>query len=353
MERAGRLRVRGVCSFTRLSAAAFLDSLSLESSLNAIDRQNCIAGWIKVGDDHCVLGDRNIQTGATERATEARLNALTAFEIARRLLDPDDPRSAEVTAKVECSIQRLNSSLAEKIEQVILEGYDDAELSAYYLPGGAPKSPAPAIICLSMEEETAVTLLGRVLPVLIGRSMSALVICHDDIAKNSPGESQAIFSHCLDYLSARADVDASRIGVYGEGGSAVLATGFAVSDPRVAAAVCDGGLWNWVRTTTTVRWMSGGVDVADEALISARRSQLLRQLSCPVLVVAGGRGIVSVSEATSLQADCAAANIDLVVALPRMSRTPGGEIENFVTSDDCIFDWLEHRLVGRSLPYLT
>ncbi|MGY4353065.1 dienelactone hydrolase [Bradyrhizobium sp. GM7.3] len=154
----------------------------------------------------------------------------------------------------------------------------------------------------------------------------------------------------MDYLSVQHEVDDTRIGVYGEGLSAVLATEFAVSDRRVAAAVCDGGLWNWARTLASVNWLATNQDLMEEGAASARRLRLVRQLRCPVLVVAGGRGIVSVSEATTLQADCAAARIDLELLVSRMARAPTGDIENFVSSDDFIFGWMQDKLAHSSAP---
>lgn len=351
MEYAASRCVRDDLSSGRRGVAAFLDNLSVEDNHGAVGRQNWIAKWTKIGDEHCFLGDLNFKKGAFDEATEAWLCALTAFEIARRLVDEDDPRSGDISAKVDRGIQRFELSLAQKIERARIAYCDHAEFVAYCLPAGSPHLPAPAVICISMEQETGATLLARLLPVVIGRCMSVLVISHDDVSNHSRGQSEALLSSCLDYLSARPDVDSTRIGVYGEGFSAALATEFAVSDRRVAAAVCDGGLWNWARILTSVGWMTSAADVAiDDGEISARRSQLIRRLRCPVLVVAGGRGIVSVSEAVKLQADCMAARIDLELAMPRLIRSSGGEMENFVTSDDCIFGWLEHKLTRSSAP---
>lgn len=343
MEYAASRNERGDLSSARRGAAAFLDNF-FEDIGEAIVRQNWSARWTKIGDEHCLLGDLNITKGAFNAATEAWLCALTAFEIARRLVDEDDPRYRDVLAKVDGNIQRFELSLVQKVERVKIACCDHAELLAHYLPADSPDLPAPAVICISMEQETAATLLARVLPALVGRGMSALVISHDDVSNHPRGQSEALLSSCLDYLSVRADVDATRIGVYGEGFSAALATEFAASDRRVAAAVCDGGLWNWARILASVGWMTRAADVAIDDVMSARRSQLIRRLRCPVLVVAGGRGIVSLSEAIKLQADCISAGIDLELAMPRMIRSPQGQIENFVTSDDCIFEWLEHRL---------
>ncbi|MGY4319366.1 alpha/beta hydrolase family protein [Bradyrhizobium sp. JR3.5] len=334
--------VRSDLASTRRAAAAFLDDL--EDNDGVASRRNWVARWTNIGDAHCRVGDLNIDNGAFDEATDAWLCALTAFEVAKRLMDEDDPHSGDVSAKVEIAIQRFGS-LAPKVDRVRIACSDQCEFLAYYLPAGGRDLCAPAVICISREEDTGAALLGRLLPTVIGRSISVLIVSYDDVKNRWLGQSEILLSCCLDYLSARPDVDAARIGVFGEGLSAVLATDFALSDRRVAAAVCDGGLWNWVRTLASVDWMTKTAKALDDDVVPAHRSRLVRQLRCPVLVLAGGRGTVSLSEATKLQADCTAARIDLELAMPRKGRPSLGEIENFVTTDDCIFGWLEHKLM--------
>ncbi|MCK1727130.1 hypothetical protein [Bradyrhizobium sp. 142] len=147
-------------------------------------------------------------------------------------------------------------------------------------------------------------------------------------------------SSCLDYLCAQQEVDASRIGIYGEGLSAALATDSALADRRIAAAVCDGGLWTWARTQASISWMTETSHLPDGHLASAHRSRLARRLKCPILVVAGGRSIVSIPEAIKLESDCRAARIDLKLLMPRLASISDGEFENFAACDEVIFAWL-------------
>lgn len=336
--------VRHDLASTRRGAAVFLDGL--EDIYRAIGGRSWVARWINIGDAHCLLGDMHVEKGVFNEATEAWLCALTAFEVARRLVDEDDPQSRNLSVKVEAAIQRF---VERKLERVQLACDEGSEFLAYYLPAGGPNLCAPAVICISREEETAETLLGRLLPVVIGRGMSILVVSHEDVSNHWRSQSEILLSCCLDHLSARPNIDATRIGVYGEGLSAALATDFALSDRRIAAAVCDGGIWKWARTVASVSWITKTADEVVEDGMSAHRLRSMRQLRCPILLVAGGRGLVGVSEAIKLQADCTAARIDLELALPRMTRTPVGQVENFVTSDDSIFSWLEHKLAGTQL----
>lgn len=331
-------------AFTQQRAAIFLNDLSDMVIQGATGRQSWVAEWTKIGDAYYHSAELSIKKGASDEAADNWLCGLTALEVARRLVDEDDPLRRDISARVEAGIRRVGLSSGQAIEQVRISCCDDADLVAYYLAAGAPDSRAPTVICISREEETGVTLLARLLPALIGRRMSVLVVSHDDLCNHVFGQPEMLLSCCWDYLSLRPDVDTTRIGVYGEGRSAVLATDFALSDSRIAATVCDGGLWEWMRTSASVSWMTNAADLADEYVVSARRSRRARQLRCPALVVAGGRGIVSISEAIKLQTDCMESRIDLAVSLPRMIKTPQGEIEDFVTSDDCILGWLERKL---------
>lgn len=347
MEQAAWGHVRGDLSRIRRRAAAFLDNLPHEGCDCITGQQTWSAEWTTMGDNQCLLGDSNLNNRWNDGgATEAWLCALTAFEMARRLVDKDDPQCEIISAKIDACLRRFELCSVYKIDRVKIADWDQTEVLAYHLPVGGRAVPAPAVICISKEDESATMLLGRLLP-MIGRDISVFVVSYDDIPSHSHGHSQSLLSFCLDYLSGRPDVDASRIGVYGEGLSAVLATELAAVDRRVAAAVCDGGLWNLTRSIASVNWMTRGGDL-DEGVISTRRSQLMRRLTCPVLVVAGGRGIVSVSEAIKLQTDCMMARIDLDLAVPRMIPASDGSIENFVASDACIFEWLKHKLASNS-----
>lgn len=334
--------VRDNLASTRHDAAAFLDNL--KDINDAAARETWVARWINIGDSHHLLAGLNVEKEKYNEATEAWLCALTAFEVARRLLEDDHPQLNDLSAKVEASIHKFGIALKLGVERMLISCSDQPEFPAYYLPARRPDICAPAILCISREGETGATLLARLLPAVIGCGVSVLVVSHDDVSNHWRGQSAMLLSCCLDRLSLRTDVDASRIGVYGEGLSAALANELAVSDHRVAAAVCDGGLWNLASAMASVGWLTKSAQPLNQDGMSALRSRLVRRLRCPVLVVAGGRGFVSVSEAIALRADCTAAHVDLEIAMSPMIQTAAGEIENFLTSDDCISAWLARKL---------
>ncbi|MGY3146497.1 hypothetical protein ACVWYQ_003496 [Bradyrhizobium sp. USDA 3397] len=339
MDRATGPRLRDDLASTRHSAATFLENLDASRAAGGAE---WFSRWIEIGDAHGMLGNAKCREGNVDEAAKAWLCALTAFELAKRLAREQAGQGKAVSARIGSAIETFGS-LKQPIERVQIECYDQSAIEAHYLPSDG-SSRAPAIICISAEDETSTTLLGRLLPAAAHRGMSVLAVTYDDVSDNRRGHSNEILSCCLDYLSTRDDVDATRIGVYGDGMAAALATDLAVSDSRVAAAVCDGGLWNWARTMAAVEWVAGVPNAPDDEVIAARRLRLLRRLKCPVLVVAGGRGIVSASEAIELQNACAVARMDLQLIISPSTMTDAGELENFVICDDRIFGWLEQRL---------
>lgn len=334
--------MRGDLASTRQAAAVFLDEL--DDASGGLDRGKSVARWTYLGEAHCLVADLKIETGAFEHGCEAWLCALTAFEVARRLVDDRDSQSCrEIAARIAANVRKFGL-LEQKVNRIAIP-CGDQSIEAYYVPADRAFS-VPAVICVSGEDETGDALLARLLPAVRGRGISILVLSYDNFSGSC--QLASMFSCCIDYLSAQADVDPARLGVYGEGLSAALATDFAASDDRVAAAVCDGGLWDWARRMASIGWITGSSDVADKEAVSASRSRFMRQLKCPALLVAGSRGTVHPSEAIKLQAECAEAGVHLDVEIAPVAQTALGEIENFVKVDDFVFGWLECKLANGS-----
>lgn len=328
----------GDLASTRHDASEFLNNCNGSSG----SRRRSIARWTNLGDAHCLVADLKIEAGAFEHGCEAVLCALTVFEVAKRLVEDRDSRNfREISERIAADVRKFRL-LEQKIKQIAIS-CDGQSVDAYYMPADRT-SRAPAVICVSGEDETADTLLARLLPALRGRGISILVLSYDVFSGPCRGQEEGLFSCCIDYLSAQDNVDPTRIGVYGEGLAAALTTDLAASDDRVAAAVCDGGLWKWTRRMAFIGWITGSSDVANEEAVSASRLRSMRQLKCPVLLVAGSRGTVHPAEAIKLQSECAAADIQLDVEIPSAAQLYFGEIENFVEVDDFIFGWLENKL---------
>src|SRR5205814_10342235 len=129
------------------------------------------------------------------------------------------------------------------------------------------------------------------LPASLRRNMSLLLIDACSLPFHRPFKPEQILQCWLDYLEARPDVDAQRIAIYGEGAGASHASRLALSDRRIAAAVCDGGLLTSAVRQASLRWMTGVGQAAHDgtstgSLLPARR------IPCPLLMVVGSRSMV-------------------------------------------------------------
>ncbi len=332
-----------LASFRR-NAAVFIDNLAVTNMHRAEGREHWISNWIAAADDYQQLADNHLKKGASDQGREASLCALTALEVAKRLADSSRLQDADIAAKMRACISDCGTHHQRPIEQVKIACHNQSELLAYFLRADRIDLRAPSIICISEESETAEELLGRILPAVAPRGMSVLALSGGDLARRPLADLEILLGYCVEFLSGRSDVDAGRIAIYGEGLAAALATNFAASDRRVAVAVCDAGLWHAARTRASIQWMTCPGDFTDEEDMALRRVRSARRVKCPVLLIAGSRGVASVSEAVKLHADCRAAGIDIDVAIARAVRMPFGAVENFVAIDDFVFGWIERRL---------
>lgn len=154
--------------------------------------------------------DAKRREGKIDEAAKAWLCALTAFEIAKRLAGEQAVLGEDVSSKIGSAIETFGS-LKQRIERVQIECYDQSAIEAHYLPSDG-YSRAPAIICISAEDETSTKLLGRLLPAAAHRGMSVLAVTYDDVSDNQRGHSSEVLSCCLDYLST-CDTSMSRASV--------------------------------------------------------------------------------------------------------------------------------------------
>jgi len=330
------------------NAAAFMEDLPTANVDGEESRRRWVATWTGIGDGYCVQADLKMADGEHTQASDALLCALTAFEVARRLLDDNDPTRGEITSKIRARVRKFGQRRSRPAEWIRIGCSDRWELSAFFLPSDGPERCAPSVICISEDDDPIEALAGRLLPGVAGRALSMLIVSGADISGHPAFERDLLLGCCLDHLIARADVDGDRIAVYGEKFAAAHATNFAASDRRIAAAVCDGGLWNAARMQASIDWMAGAQRTADDASVAAFRLQVMRRLKCPILVNAGGP--VSLSEAIRLHTDCMKAGIELDFVVPRCVETAEGPIENFLATDDFVFGWLERELGAHRQP---
>jgi dienelactone hydrolase len=144
----------------------------------------------------------------------------------------------------------------------------------------------------------------------------------------------------MDFVLARHDVDESRIAILGDGGgSSFVARGIA-HDPRFAAAVCDGGLWD----TLEQKFLNGRLSSRD-----APRSGYIgvaQTLKCPVLVTLGAHGWLEPGMVEKLMRQLKASQQDISLKIFSGAETGSwqGHVDNPSLANEYIFDWIADRL---------
>lgn len=88
----------------RPRVAVFLDGFDEEYQTSSW--RKCVAKWTSIGEAHYLIGNLNFERGAFDEAAEAWLCGVTAFEVAKRLSDENDPEREDVLAKLQASVER-------------------------------------------------------------------------------------------------------------------------------------------------------------------------------------------------------------------------------------------------------
>ena len=336
----------------RKRASAFFEGLSVTDLVRETQRKSWISDWTRVGDDYLMLAESARGAGPDHVVGESYLCALTAFEVARSLSYSEDPASIVLADKIGLSLSKLEDCFTKPIDRAEIDCFDQGPLEGLFLPATCDESSAPAIICVGDEDVTLSSMLSRLFPAALCRRVSLLLIDGRNASAFRSSKPEHALGCWLDYLDGRPDVDSSRIAVYGEGAGASHASRLASSDRRIAAAVCDGGLWASHRRQASVRWIAGVWHEADKSPI--RPLRISRTIPCPILMVVGSRSMVREEDALELQAGYRQSGAHCSIVVPNAIQNPLGEVENFIAVDDFVFDWFDDKLgSARQLDPLT
>ena len=226
---------------------------------------------------------------------------------------------------------------------------DGFPLQGYFLPARETGNPAPAVICIGepghRKEEFLAKLSGHAFE--RGISLLAVDVLGDGTSAQSenvvkrPGFEQAIES-VMDYVVGRDDVDEDRVAILADGwSSSFVARGIAL-DPRFAAAVCDGGIWDLHQQDFLKRRIG---PLGMEAW-SLEGNRVLRNISCPLLITAGERGWLKTDRVAELNDQFGGGHRDITLKVFETAETAAtqGHVDNPTLANEFIFDWIASRV---------
>ncbi|MGE0285692.1 MAG: alpha/beta hydrolase family protein [Bradyrhizobium sp.] len=342
--------------FARLLASAqdggatVAECLQVASRIVEGDKASWHREWRRLAEASADRAEQALADGSRVTAASNWLRAINYYLASIHLFDTSDrrcPMVIEAMRKCAASYLRHAPAGGEIISIPWIEG---RTLQAYLLQPAESRSASPMVICVGepghrKEEylfklarhagERGLALLALDLWGEGSEDCGAEVIAHPEIT--------TIFSRVLDHLSERNDIDLSRIAVLADGwGSSFVARGIA-AEPRIAAAACDGGLWDFHQRRFLARRAAGrGMDVYPDVFVS----RVARNIECPLLITLGERGWLKAEQAEEFVDRMRSDGRDVSLRLFTSAETASeqGHSDNPTLANEFIFDWLSARL---------
>jgi len=306
--------------------------------------------WMSTADTNNERGFAAFAAGHLVTARSNWLRAINYYQAAAYPFDlaPDRQRAA-ISAMRESAVNYLRHR-EPRGEIVSIPWLNEYALQAYYLPAQAAKDPAPVVICVGEPGHRKEEYLFKLARYAYERGMSLLAVDVLGDGNGLPFEEVArrhklelAIEPVMDYLVGRDDVDPDRIAILGDGwNSSFVARGIAF-DPRFAAAVCDGGIWDLHEQEFLKRRMATAD--ADTRWCPAT-SRPLRNISCPLLITVGERGWLTTDRVVELTEKLGAGRRDITLKIFTRAETAAAQahIDNPALANEFIFDWIASRL---------
>lgn len=345
--------------FTRLLAAAqdggatIAECLLIARRIRRGDEVSWHGEWKNLAETNRARGDAALAAGHVVTAQRNWLRAINYYNAAALPLDASDARRRDaVLAMQDCaqSYLRARDPAGEVVTLPWSAGHD---LQGYFLPAPSTGRPMPAVICIGEPGHRKEEFLSKLAPYARERGLSMLAVDlfggqGDDVLEQilRRRHVETSIAAVMDYLCSRADVDFGRVAILADGWSWSFVARAVQHEPRLAAAVCDGGLWDLhERAFMTSRMM-----LSDASLIPAPEAALIaRNIGCPVLITLGEDGWLKADRASRMVQQSRGGRPDITLKVFRAEETAAaqGHADNPGLANEYIFDWIASRLGAR------
>jgi len=344
----------------------------------------------RMGDDAAWFEEWTHEAGAAEEVGRSRLaeghNASAAsyllraanyYHVGERFLQPKAAGLKAYRRGVECFRDAVKVMRSPRMEHVEIP-YEGASLPGILvhadpLPGAGP---APAMVFFDGFDITKEMQYFKGVPDLIKRGIACLLV-------DGPGNGESVrfrnlYLHheteryataAYDYLAARAEIDAKRIGVMAVSLGGYYAARAAAFEHRFACSVAWGAQWDYYQTwksrfekldaggTPALSVPSGhllwtlGVTSREEAMLKLegfRLDGVVQKIACPFLLM-HGEGDEQIPLAIAQKCFEAAGSKHKTMKI--FSRAEGGyhhcQIDNLSVGTAYMWDWVEGVLTAK------
>jgi dienelactone hydrolase len=342
--------------FTRLLTAAqdggatIAECLMIARQLKQGDEQSWHREWKRLAQANRQRAEAAFAEGHMASAQRNWLRAMNYYGAAAMPLDQaDERRWVAVLAMQECA-RRYLAARAPAGEVVTIPWTDGHALQGYFLPAQTARRRAPTVICIGEPGHRKEEFLFKLAPHARERGLSMLALDllgerRDDYADEllrRPDLESSIAS-VMDYLETRSDVDFARVAILADGWGSSFVARAVLQEPRLAAAVCDGGLWDLhERAFLTSRFA-----VSDVGLVPVPHAPLMASSAeCPVLITIGEDGWLKADRARQIVQEARLGSADIMLKVFTAAETGAAQAhaDNPSLVNEYIFDWLEARL---------
>jgi len=342
--------------FTRLLTAAqeggatIAECLLIARQLKRGDDQSWHREWKKLARANRHRAEAAFAEGHMASAQRNWLRAMNYYAAAAMPLEAaDERRWVAVLATQECA-RRYLSARTPPGEVVTIPWLDDHSLQGYFLPAPLGRGPAPTVICIGEPGHRTEEFLFKLAPHARERgfAMLALDLFGDqrddylDVLLRRRDLESAIPA-VMDYLETRSDVDVGRIAIVADGWGSSCVARAVLQEPRLAAAVCDGGLWDLHERA----FFASRFAMSDVSIVPVPHAPLMASSAeCPVLITLGEDGWLKADRARQIVQTSRLGSSEVMLKVFTAGETGAAQAhaDNPSLANEYIFDWLESRL---------
>jgi len=306
--------------------------------------------WQRLANASAQRAEQALAAGSPVTAAKNWLRAINYYLASIRLFDAPDRRCAVAIESMRKSAESYLRHAPQGGEIVSIPRPRGQSLQGYLLRPDGRRSASPVVICMGEPGHRKEEYLFKLARHAGDRGLALLALdfwgegsedCLGEVIGDPDVES--VLSLVLDHLSNRDDIDVSRTAVLADGwGSSFVARAVA-AEPRIATAVCDGGLWDFhERWFLAGRAAGAGVDAAPDPFIS----HVARNIECPLLITLGERGWLKADRASEFVNRLRSSGRDVTFKVFTSAETAAeqGHSDNPTLANEFIFDWLSTRL---------
>jgi dienelactone hydrolase len=344
--------------FTRLLTAAqeggatIAECLMIARQLRQGDGQSWHRQWKKLAQANRLRAEAAFADGHPASAQRNWLRAMNYYGAAAMPLDPDDERRwVAVLAMQECA-RRFVAARSPAGDTVTIPWVEGHALQGYFLPAPAANGRAPTVICIGEPGHRKEEFLFKLAPHARERGFAMLALDllggqrddYVDVLLRRRDLESSIAS-VMDYLETRSDVDFDRVAIVADGWGSSLVARAVSQEPRLAAAVCDGGLWDLHERS----FFASRFAMSDLGIVPVPQSTLIAgSVDCPVLITLGEDGWLEADRVRQIVQTSRFGRSDVVLKVFTAEETGAAEAhaDNPSLANEYIFDWLESRLAA-------